>query len=260
MKCPKCGKAVIEGGQDFDKVLLGIKDVYGIEIFKDTAGVISAVSEIMPNNRKEINLLKTGLESGIYQKFEEIKKDESKETSNLRACSVILEEEYYVNKKGINKLIELFIKLFETERKTTRYEIMSISEIVQAVLHGDQKAGYRLGCMYFNGESVYRDYIMAEILIRSSAESGVAEAQNMLGNMYNSGNGVEYNTNKSLYWYRKAAEQGLAEAQNNLGDMYFYGKGTEVNKEKAAEWYRISAGQGNETAKKSLEAMNMNAV
>lgn len=57
--------------------------------------------------------------------------------------------------------------------------------------------------MFFNGKSVYREYIMAEILIRSSAET-----MNDPGDMYIYGKGTEENKEKEAERYRITAGQG----------------------------------------------------
>jgi TPR repeat protein len=74
------------------------------------------------------------------------------------------------------------------------------------------------------------------------ANKGDAEAQYSLGNMYFYGNGVDKDDVMAVKYYQLAADQGNAEAQNNLGVMYKYGMGVAKNQIMAVKYYQLAAG------------------
>ena len=55
---------------------------------------------------------------------------------------------------------------------------------------GDAEAQYLLGCQYYAGQGVPRDYVRAAALYQAAAEQGYAAAQLNLGGMYYAGLGV----------------------------------------------------------------------
>ncbi|MCM1044211.1 MAG: sel1 repeat family protein [Candidatus Gastranaerophilales bacterium] len=124
----------------------------------------------------------------------------------------------------------------------------------KAAVLGDAKAQNNLGVMYALGEGgVEQDAVIAVEWCRKSAEQGYAVAQCNLGARYSNGKGVEQDKVKAAEWYRKAAEQGYAKAQYNLGVKYENGEGVERDQAKAAEWYRKAAEQGHASAQRALE-------
>lgn len=76
-----------------------------------------------------------------------------------------------------------------------------------------------------------------------AAELGEANAQNALGDMYYEGQSVQRDYEEALKWQRKAAEQGYKGAQCLLAQMYYFGEGVEVNYDEALKWYRKAAGK-----------------
>ena len=72
-----------------------------------------------------------------------------------------------------------------------------------------QKLKINLGCCYYNGYGVVKDYY------------------------------------KAMQWFTKAAEQGHIQAQYNLGICYTYGHGVEQNHIIAEEWFSKAAQQKN---------------
>jgi TPR repeat protein len=63
------------------------------------------------------------------------------------------------------------------------------------------------------------EYIKALLLLRPSAEHGLAAAPFQLGLMYEIGQGVPQDHAEAAQWCRKAADQGYAPAQFQL-DIY----------------------------------------
>jgi clan AA aspartic protease (TIGR02281 family) len=80
-------------------------------------------------------------------------------------------------------------------------------------------------------------------LLRSQAERGDINAQNLLGVHFERGDGVVKDYYYAFQWYEKAAIGGSPIAQNNLAELYYLGKGVQINYKKAMEWYAKSADQ-----------------
>ena len=96
--------------------------------------------------------------------------------------------------------------------------------------------------------------------VRTTAEAGEAEAQNLLGLLYDEGPGVPWDHVEALNWYRKAAEQGNSDAQHNLGVMYTIGRGVERDDAEAGRWFRMAAEQGDADAQFMLAMRSPDAA
>ena len=75
----------------------------------------------------------------------------------------------------------------------------------------------------------------------TAAEQGDAYAQDNLALMYFTGQGVPQDYVLAALWYRKAAEQGYTDAQFNLAGMYFTGQGVAKDAIEAHKWYNLAA-------------------
>ena len=62
--------------------------------------------------------------------------------------------------------------------------------------------------------------------------------------MYYNGEGVDEDFVLAAQWYRKAADQGCGIAQYNLGVCYHNGQGVCQSLDQAKEWYYEAAKQG----------------
>jgi uncharacterized protein len=100
---------------------------------------------------------------------------------------------------------------------------------------------YKLGCSYYIGDIVEKDYKKAFELMNKAAEQGCVYALNQVAQFYETGTGVEKNAKKAFEGYTKAAEQGLASAYCNLGKCYNYGTIMEKDKKKAFEFLTKAA-------------------
>ena len=76
---------------------------------------------------------------------------------------------------------------------------------------------------------------------QKAANQGDALAQFNMGVMYYEGQGVNKNYVLARQWYEKAANQGRAAAQAALGWMYFQGEGVIRDREKGCALWRMSA-------------------
>ena len=110
--------------------------------------------------------------------------------------------------------------------------------------HGDARAQYVIGVMYYNGEGVSLDSDQAVKWFRLAADQRLANAQHNLGHMYAKGEGVSRDYSEAVKWFGLAADQGLADAQYNLGLLYENGWGVSRDYAEAAKWYRRAADQG----------------
>ncbi len=89
------------------------------------------------------------------------------------------------------------------------------------------------------------------------AEQGHAYAQYRLGYMYYKGEsrygeGPGKNAKLATEWFSKAAIQGHQQAQTYLGYIYYYGNGVPVDKKLAKLWYKKSSVQDNNLANSEL--------
>ena len=86
--------------------------------------------------------------------------------------------------------------------------------------------------------------------LRRNADQGDAEAQYTLGELYYSGENVPQDFMMARGWYEKAAVQGHAAAQTGLGTLYFSGRGVSQDYAEAAKWFHLAAVQGHAVAQR----------
>jgi TPR repeat protein len=84
-----------------------------------------------------------------------------------------------------------------------------------------------------------KDYALQPCL--SLAEHGDARAQFSLGGMYYNGQGVQQDYAEAAKWTRKAAEQGYTPAQVVLGVLYWNGQGVQRDVILAYMWLSLAA-------------------
>ena len=123
----------------------------------------------------------------------------------------------------------------------------------EAARQGNVKSQHKLGCMYYIGEGVEKNYTEAINWYRKAAEQGDAPSQNNLARMYENGKGVSQNYTEAINWYRKAAEQGDDNSMYCLGWGYQHGQGVSKDLSLAKQWYQKAADKGHSGAKKKLE-------
>lgn len=121
---------------------------------------------------------------------------------------------------------------------------------------GFSEAQYKLGRLYYDGgERGPVQFDRALHWFKAAAEQGLASAQNMVGLMYAEGKGVAQDYGEAMSWYMKAAEQNFAMAQRNIGYNYDQGNGVALDYAEAAKWYRKAAENGNDYAQNRLGVM-----
>jgi tetratricopeptide (TPR) repeat protein len=96
--------------------------------------------------------------------------------------------------------------------------------------------------------------------VESESPSGQQDAwqDNRTGDQFYYGRGVTKNDISAVYWYRKAAEQGSAVGQCNLGFMYAHGYGVAKDYMQAVAWYRKAAEQNDPDGQNNLGIMYEN--
>ena len=114
-------------------------------------------------------------------------------------------------------------------------------QILQRAEQGDRFAQYSLGCLYYNGTGVDKDYDEAVKWWQKAAEQGDVGSQLWVGHCYNYGWGVVKNVNEAAKWYQKAVEQGNSSAMYYLGCCYYKGEGVNKNYDEAAKWWEKGA-------------------
>ncbi len=92
---------------------------------------------------------------------------------------------------------------------------------------------------YDNGLSAYRqeDLVTAIDLLRSAADAGHAQAQQLLGYIYD----IAEENELALHYYQLAADQGDADGAYGLGKLYATGDGVPQDFAQALHWYRLAA-------------------
>lgn len=79
-----------------------------------------------------------------------------------------------------------------------------------------------------------------------------SEEQFELGMIYYEGNGVEINKVLAETWFRQAAESGYVQAQYILGKMYIDGDGIPIDRDEGFKWLNHAANQGYPLASATL--------
>lgn len=117
---------------------------------------------------------------------------------------------------------------------------------------GHPQAQCNLGLMYFRGNHVEEDELIAEYWLKTSYENGEPKAAANLGSLYEE---KHQNYEQALHWYSIAAENGLDAGQNSLGLLHDRGLGVPENKEEAIRLYTLAAQQNCSEAMINLGAL-----
>lgn len=124
---------------------------------------------------------------------------------------------------------------------------------------GDPAAQYRLGVLYYHGQGVPEDEVMAVFWWKKAAAHGHAEAMFQLAGAYlfgtQAGRFVADPDREAAVWYFQAASAGHAEAQYHLGLLFLAGKGVIYSRKEAANWFKKAADRGHAEAKKALASI-----
>lgn len=81
---------------------------------------------------------------------------------------------------------------------------------------GNTSAQTKLGCLYFWGDGVPKDYPSAIKWFQLAAKRNDPEAECMLGFCYYFGHGVSTDCNEAIKWWEKSAAHGFVDARQAL--------------------------------------------
>jgi TPR repeat protein len=147
----------------------------------------------------------------------------------------------------------------ELEEATAAMEKKDVATVLRVVRSwadkGIPQAQNLMGRMHQQGRGLAKDEAEAAVWYRKAAENGYVEAQNSLGRLLRNGTGVPKDVAEAAKWFLKAAEQNNADSQNYLGVMYENGEGLAKDPAQAAVWYRKSAENGNMQAQANLATL-----
>ena len=127
---------------------------------------------------------------------------------------------------------------------------------------GNIDAQFEVGSMYYRGDDVQQDYLLAAEWYQKAADQGDDNAQRLLARMYRDGVGVNKDNAKAEKLFKQAFDtyKGLVDNGDDngslgLGFIYEFGDGVEKNDGIAIEWYEKALQQGNFQAKVRLDKM-----
>ena len=106
--------------------------------------------------------------------------------------------------------------------------------------------------LYFGNYGNPQNFELAMPYLKTAAEHGIPDAQNMLGSMYQCGSGTPINDGLAEPWYRKAALQGHARAQANLGNILGPLNEDHAKRIEALAWLLMASEKDDVIAKKTL--------
>lgn len=119
----------------------------------------------------------------------------------------------------------------------------ALREFAPLAAAGDADAQNGIGDMYFAGQGVPQDFVIAAMWYRRAADQGLAWGQQNLGWMYESGTGLPQDYTQAAHWFGLAAKQGLGWGQYSLANLYREGHGVPQNFAAAARLYQLAADQ-----------------
>lgn len=98
--------------------------------------------------------------------------------------------------------------------------------------------------------------IMSVSDLSARAAQGNDHAQFYLAKRFQKGEGIAQNTQQAIEWYTRAADQGVAPAQLNLAIMYLRGEGVQPNIQQARKWLEKAAMRGDNRASYTLALLD----
>ena len=136
-----------------------------------------------------------------------------------------------------------------------RHEPADVAELRKRAQAGDADAQYALGCRYYDGDGVRRDYKEALKWYRLAAAQGHNSGLCDVGYCYRNGHGVRRDYGKAIPYYKQAADQGCPTGAYWLAHAYEHGEGVPKDLAKAKRWYEISRDRGDCDAADALNRL-----
>lgn len=106
---------------------------------------------------------------------------------------------------------------------------------------GKVDALFNIGLLYFNGNTVTKNYGEAKNWFDKASDKGHVEAMVYSGDINYEGMGQSIDFAKAFMSYKMAANKGNAKAMYRLGEMYEYGRGVRSDGYESLNWYNASA-------------------
>ncbi len=150
-------------------------------------------------------------------------------------------------KKGLIFVIVLLgiCYLFKdtTSMKILQYKVLP-PKVMDMLRSSEEK--YLMGDLFLYGRNGQKKDLKRGIeYLKSSAESGYADAQYTMFKVYSKGIGCKIDIKKAYQWLEKAAENGNPYAQYKIARSYLYGDyDTKINKKEGVKWIEKSANSG----------------
>lgn len=130
-----------------------------------------------------------------------------------------------------------------------------LAALIERAEAGDPNAQYAVGCRYYEGDGVDRDYREALKWYRMAAAQGHNSGLCDVAFCYRNGHGVRRDYAKAIPLYLQAANQGCPTGAYWLGVAYEEGQGVDKDLAKARHWYSISRDRGDSDAAEALERL-----
>ncbi len=140
--------------------------------------------------------------------------------------------------------VSLFLVMAISINQSANGKTPDFNDILKSAEQGDPNAQFKVGEMYYHGQSIPKDYQKAIKWYQKAGENGNVEAQYILAWMCYKGKDAPQDYNQAAKWFLKAAEEGNTLAQFHLAGMYEVGRGVPQNKQQAVMWYQKAAKQG----------------
>lgn len=134
------------------------------------------------------------------------------------------------------------------------FELLSpeVIDLIGMAQKGYMSAQSKLGCRYYDGNGVKKDFSKALKWFKKAAEQGDDVSQTYLGVCLIEAIGIEKNIEEGLFWIRKAVEKGNARAENALGFCFWVGWGMDKDDYQAFKWFKLAAEHGNSAGQHHL--------
>lgn len=154
--------------------------------------------------------------------------------------------------------VEQEIRRRVSDRNQRRSQFLSGGQIADEPVNDEEnelRKRFSEAQAYRLGIGVERSAERAYEIMKSLAEAGFLDAQNMIGFMLGDGDGVEQNIDEQYRWWLSAAESGHSVAQANLGVLLATRRGKYLNYAEAEKWLICAAEQGEDFAQERLAQM-----
>lgn len=125
----------------------------------------------------------------------------------------------------------------------------------RASRQGDADATYDVGCLYYSGLGVPKDFRRAWAWFGAAAKGGSHKAKYFIGLLYLRGYGVARNDQVAKMWFLRAAKQGDHSAEYAIGRLYLKGTGLKKSNSSALRWFLRAARGGNTLAMVAAAAL-----